>query len=122
MSSALPFEQQFSFESSAVRLDGGTIYQPLRDSQQRYAIETLCGYRMSGSTWEALYECTDGRFVLLQFPTSSGRDCHQIILITCHQVITTSMTCPKVIQVTTILNCHLILLRFRSSFASPGHS
>jgi hypothetical protein len=43
------------------------------------------------------------------YPTSSGRDCHQIILITCHQVITTPTICPKVIQVTTIQACHRIL-------------
>jgi hypothetical protein len=40
--------------------------------------------------------------------TSFGRDSHQIILITCHQAITTRIICPKAIQVTIILACHRI--------------
>jgi hypothetical protein len=44
-------------------------------------------------------------------PTSFGRDCRQIIPITCHQVITIPIICPKAIQVTITLACH----RIRSS-------
>ncbi len=39
-------------------------------------------------------------------PTSSGRDSHQIIHTTCHQVITIPTTCPKAIQDTITLACH----------------
>ncbi len=42
------------------------------------------------------------------YPTSSGRDCHQIILITCRQGITTLTICPKAIQDTITQACHRI--------------
>ena len=42
-------------------------------------------------------------------PNTSGRSSRQIILITCHQVITNPTICPRVIQVTTIQACHRIL-------------
>ena len=44
----------------------------------------------------------------LRSPTSSGRGSHQIIPITCHQVITTPTICLKAIQVTTTQACHRI--------------
>ena len=69
MSDLPPLKQQFSFESSAVRLIDGSVFQPLKEAQRCYIVETECGYRMSGSTWQALYECKNGRFVLLQFST-----------------------------------------------------
>jgi len=41
----------------------------------------------------------------LHCPTSSGRGCHQITLITCRQVITTPTICPKAIQDTITQAC-----------------
>lgn len=38
-----------------------------------FADETPAGYDISGSTWQALYECKDGRFIPLQFSTRMVR-------------------------------------------------
>lgn len=73
MSDLPPLEQQFSFEASAVRLEDGTIFQPLRDARRCFAMETESGYRFMGSTWEALYECKDERFILLRFSSPMVR-------------------------------------------------
>jgi hypothetical protein len=56
------------------------------------------------------------------FPTSSGRDCRQIIPITCRRVITIPITCPKDIQDIIILGCHRIrslLLKGRNACVLP---
>ncbi len=45
----------------------------------------------------------------LRSPISSGRGSHQIIPITCHQVIITPTICPKAIRVITTQACHHIL-------------
>ena len=55
-------------------------------------------------------------------PTSSGRGSHQIILITCRQVITTPTICPKAIRVITTQACHRIPLLLLDACVLVGDS
>ncbi len=73
MSDLPPLEQQFSFEASVVRLEDGSFFQPLREARCCFAVEIPCGYRMSGSEWQALYECKDGRFIFVEFSSQPQR-------------------------------------------------
>ena len=57
-----------------------------------------------------------------RFPTSSGRGSHQIILITCRQVITTPTICPKAIRVITTQACHRIPLLLLDACVLVGDS
>lgn len=62
-----PLKQMFSFEQSAVRLEDGSWFQPMRGAKCRWAVDWPAAYRIIGFNYEALYQLTDDSFVLVQF-------------------------------------------------------
>ncbi|WP_145081753.1 hypothetical protein [Aureliella helgolandensis] len=83
-----PLSQQFSFEGSAVKLEDGSWFQPLRDARRCWTATSPMPYRHHGTYYDSLYELQNGLFVRLQFTAppldrSAGRtsmiDCHDDI-------------------------------------------
>lgn len=76
-----PLNQQFSFERSAVRLEDGSWFQPLREGKRCWASYGLASFGFLGESYDALYELKDGTWVLLQFlapPVKRGEPPRQI--------------------------------------------
>ncbi len=80
-----PLNQRFSFEKSAIQLNDGSWFQPLRDAKKCWTLESLASYRMSGTDYETLYQRTDNSFVQLQFSAPNQRKFRGMAsIIECH--------------------------------------
>lgn len=64
MSNRPPFKQMFDFERSAIQLEDGSIFQPLRDSAHRFnPMAQDAQYHHWGSYIDVVYQLDEERFV-----------------------------------------------------------
>lgn len=68
-----PLKQLFRFEKSAVQLQDGSWFQPMRVAVERWVRDEPAPYRMSGTYYQVLYELKDGSFVQIDLSAPMSR-------------------------------------------------
>src|SRR5262245_13349883 len=61
------FKQLFGFERTAVQLESGGFFQPLKEASARWSSGSEEFYRAAGHRFAILYQLVDGEYVIVQY-------------------------------------------------------
>lgn len=57
-------QYHFEFESGSVKLDSGELFTPSKHAEAQWVLAIESSYRMSGTSYQVLYQTADQRFIL----------------------------------------------------------